>query len=59
MMGTVRMSKVLDKNRILVVQNNIVIPLNGSLKFKDYRGFVIGELDDKGLFKLKRGVGKI
>ena len=58
-MGTVRMTKILDKNRILVVQNKIVIPQGGLLEFTDYRGFVIGKLDDKGKFLLKQGVGKI
>ena len=58
-MGTMRMIKVLDKNRTLVVKDTIVIPKDGSIKFVDYRGFVMVEFTDKGLLKLKDRMVKI
>ena len=57
-MGTMRMIKVLDKNRTLVVKDTIVIPKDGSIKFTDYRGFVVGELTDDGRLILEKGVEK-
>lgn len=53
------MIKVLDKNRTLVVKDTIVIPKDGSIKFVDYRGFVMVEFTDKGLLKLKDRMVKI
>ena len=47
-MATMRMIKVLDKNRTLVVKNRIVIPRNGSIEFVDWRGFIKAEINDKG-----------
>ena len=57
-MGTMRMIKVLDKNRTLVVKDTIVIPKNGSIKFVDYRGFVMVEFTDDGRLILEKGVEK-
>ena len=59
MMGTMRLTKILDKNRILVVQDSIRLASGQSFKIKDYRGFTVAEIDQTGNLKIKGTVKKI
>ena len=49
------MIKVLDKNRTLIVKDEIIIPKDGSIKFKDWRGATVAKITDKGWIELKEG----